>query len=249
MRGGPATVRVAHLRGNDQFGFAVVGESHYQFELEEIVGGRTEESAEFECVALLAPEPSNAFDPNATMVVIDGQKVGYLPRKAAERYTADRLAAQVDLAECRALIVGGWYRDEDDMGHFGVRLAVSLPFRFENICERSATFTSAEPPTALASDAVKPRSAKWRALCVVAIGLAWAGASEGYRRLSTVAEPIAVAETATPAVVTVAPEVYRTIPASTQETTASLAPARSEFIPIPRSRPQSAPTRVVSADR
>jgi hypothetical protein len=50
-----------------------------QSELEEIVGGRTEEGAEYECTALLVPEPDNAFDQNAIMVFIEAQKRGYAP--------------------------------------------------------------------------------------------------------------------------------------------------------------------------
>jgi hypothetical protein len=82
MRRGGETARalpVSRLRGNGRFGFAVVGESHRQSELEEIVGGRTEEGAEFECTALLVPELDNAFDQNAIMVFIEAQKIGVLP--------------------------------------------------------------------------------------------------------------------------------------------------------------------------
>jgi hypothetical protein len=127
--------RTAHLRGNGQYGFTVVGESNHQAELEEMVGGRTEESAEFECVAALVPEPDNAFDSNAVMVFIGEQKIGYLPRKQAEQYNMARVRHGVDLVSCAALIVGGWDRGEDDYGHFGVKLDVSRPFRFENMRE------------------------------------------------------------------------------------------------------------------
>ena len=73
-----------------------------------MVGGRTEESAEFECVAALVPEPDNAFDSNAVMVFIGEQKIGYLPRKQAEQYNMARVRHGVDLVSCAALIVGGW---------------------------------------------------------------------------------------------------------------------------------------------
>jgi hypothetical protein len=50
---------------------------------EELVGGRTKESAEYYCDAELIPEPDNAFDVNAVFVCVSGEKVGYLPRKTA----------------------------------------------------------------------------------------------------------------------------------------------------------------------
>ena len=55
-------VKLANLRGSGQYGFAVVGEASYQDELEELAGGRTEESAEHYCSAELIPEP----DPRAS---------------------------------------------------------------------------------------------------------------------------------------------------------------------------------------
>jgi HIRAN domain len=78
-------VGLANLRGNGQCGFAVVGEASYQDGLEELAGGRTEESAEHYCGAELIPEPDNPFDRNAVYVTISGEKVGYLPRKTAAR--------------------------------------------------------------------------------------------------------------------------------------------------------------------
>jgi hypothetical protein len=92
MRRGGETARalpVSRLRGNGRFGFAVVGESHRQSELEEIVGGRTEEGAEFECTALLVPEPDNAFDQNAIMVFIEAQKIGCASRGQFREARAD----------------------------------------------------------------------------------------------------------------------------------------------------------------
>ena len=67
-----------NIKGDGEFGFAVVGESNYQRELEQIVGGKSEDSCEEYVDALLVPEPTNPHDPSAVYVEIAGRKVGYL---------------------------------------------------------------------------------------------------------------------------------------------------------------------------
>lgn len=63
---------------------AVSGESHYMDALEAIlgssVGGHSRQRA---VIAALVPEPDNQYDPNAIMVIIDGQQVGYIPKDDA----------------------------------------------------------------------------------------------------------------------------------------------------------------------
>ena len=102
-----------------------VGEPHYQDALEAIAGGRTEEGADLETVALLVPEPSNRYDPNAVQVMIEGKVVGYLSRRNAAILQGPILAKmrrEQRAVACRARIVGGWDRGRGDRGHFGVRL-------------------------------------------------------------------------------------------------------------------------------
>ena len=102
-----------------------VGESRYQDALEEIAGGRSDRGADHEKVALLIPEPTNRYDPNAVAVWIEGKIVGYLSRENAEVLQPGiiRLHRQHDRpVACRARIVGGWDRGGGDRGHFGVRL-------------------------------------------------------------------------------------------------------------------------------
>ena len=62
----------------------VSGESHYMDALEAI-GGASEGGHDREraVIAGLVPEPDNQYDPNAIMVVIEGQKVGYIPKDDA----------------------------------------------------------------------------------------------------------------------------------------------------------------------
>src|SRR5882724_4741764 len=50
----------------------VVGESHRQEALWRIVGGRNPDPVRRETYAVLVPDPSNRYDPNAIEVRIDG---------------------------------------------------------------------------------------------------------------------------------------------------------------------------------
>lgn len=104
-------------------GLDVVGESHYQDTLEREAGGRTDESADIACMALLIPQTNNKYDPNAVAVVIGEEVVGYLPRHQARRVQPRllTLVREGRLPVHPAKIVGGWDRD-GDLGHFGVKL-------------------------------------------------------------------------------------------------------------------------------
>jgi hypothetical protein len=81
----------------------VVGESHYQDALTAIVGGKRPESVRIPTQATLLPEPDNPYDPNAVAVYIAGQKVGHLPRPAAQAFApvGRRLAEQNKSAPVR----------------------------------------------------------------------------------------------------------------------------------------------------
>jgi hypothetical protein len=121
---GPTIAPTIHLEGTGEYEFEVVGESFYQDALESICGGRTEESAEHECLAHLICEPENPYDRNAVAVVIDGQKVAHLSREAAlawqEQLRKRGLAGRT--MTCDAVIVGGWDYGARGRGHFGVKL-------------------------------------------------------------------------------------------------------------------------------
>lgn len=109
----------------------VVGEGSYQGTLERIAEGRTEDGPRVrDHTALLMPEPTNPYDPNAVRVVIgSGGTVGYLSRENAVAYRPliDRLAAAGKFVACRACLSGGWDRGPDDRGSFGVRLFIDTP--------------------------------------------------------------------------------------------------------------------------
>jgi hypothetical protein len=118
------------LAGDGQFGFQVVGESHYQSELAKIAGGITAEGVHHECAALLRLEPTNKYDPNAVEVLIDRLRVGYIAAAQAAEMCALFHSAGIVQAGCEAVIQGGWDRGGGDMGEFGVRLNIVRPFAF-----------------------------------------------------------------------------------------------------------------------
>jgi collagen type III alpha len=85
-------------------------------------------------VADLTPEPTNPYDKNAVVVTVAGEKVGYLSRDEAPRYLEALREAGFDgqSAKVAAKIVGGWRTNQHDAGHFGVKLAMPWPVKFES---------------------------------------------------------------------------------------------------------------------
>ncbi len=120
--------RAACLLGDGTCDFEIVGEASYQDALEQIAG-RSDESAEHECRALLLADVENPFDDNAVRVTISGLTVGYVPRGDAPEVRA--LIHEHGPLECDALIVGGWDRGARGSGHFGVRLDMEWPPQVE----------------------------------------------------------------------------------------------------------------------
>lgn len=117
---GPVTMPLAGLKMRN-----VVGEQYHQAELDAVTGGtRGEQGVWIEKVAELRPEPSNPHDPNAVMVLIEGQHVGYLPAKSVKqsrRLIDETIDAHVR-ATCLAVINKGWSDDDGVKGAYGVRL-------------------------------------------------------------------------------------------------------------------------------
>jgi len=112
------------VRTTKSFSVEVVGESNYQDALIAICGKHTRAGYDGEHQATLALEPSNAYDSNAVMVMIDGRRVGYLSREQAIRIGGFMRAAGIDKATCDGRIQGGWRTNQYDEGHYGVRLAI-----------------------------------------------------------------------------------------------------------------------------
>jgi hypothetical protein len=124
---------IIELLGNSGFDFEVVGESHYQSDLERIAGGRSDESAEVFCNAYLVPEPYNPHDKNAVAIKIYDSIVGYLSRDDAEVFIYELKSAGYPSStrvRVKAVIVGGWLR-QNSQGSFGVKLDVKIPLIFQ----------------------------------------------------------------------------------------------------------------------
>jgi hypothetical protein len=110
----------------------VVGEGSYQGTLEQIGGGKTIDGMRNrDHTALLIPEPTNPYDPNAVRVVlvpstpgVPAGRIGYLSREDAVIYrpVIDHLAARGKVMAARASLHGGWDRGRDDRGSIGVVL-------------------------------------------------------------------------------------------------------------------------------
>jgi len=97
--------------------FNIVGESHYQGRLRNLsASGRS-------FTALLMPEPTNAFDPNAIRVVAEGaDTIGYLSKEDAVHYgpVFDLLAHHQRVGTCQARLTGG----AGEKRSFGVLLSL-----------------------------------------------------------------------------------------------------------------------------
>ncbi len=159
------------------FRFPIVGESHYQREIESVTGKRTEEGLHgFRIGAVLVPEPTNPYDPNAVAVHIEGLVVGYLARDVAPTFKKALTDGCFDSAETQAAIRGGWNRGGGDKGDFGVWLDARLPFVLKAAASPAASL--APPPREIA-DIPLPEPSVFRRFLpsVVALGiiLAFAG--------------------------------------------------------------------------
>lgn len=141
----------AHLlTGHDDL--EVVGESFYQDSLWELSGGAVGDKIRCETVAVLVPEPTNPYDPNAIAVHIDGYVVGYLPRGVAQEYLPgvrhlmSKLGGYIAL---RGVIVGGGYY-ADGPG----RLGVWLEHEPADFGVASAHLSRAQLPSSVHADGV-----------------------------------------------------------------------------------------------
>jgi HIRAN domain len=117
------TVEVALLRGSVPL--EVVGESHRQDALWGIAGGRSTEHVRQRVMAVLIPETTNEYDPNAISVWVNGLQVGFLSRENAARYRPGLLALWQQHKKPIGLegaIVGGGRRPDGEIGYLGVFL-------------------------------------------------------------------------------------------------------------------------------
>ena len=114
----------AFLEGPDQFEVAVVGESHYQDNFEEICGPRSHDGEDLIVEACLVLEDSNPYDDKAVRVDVDGLPVGHLDRETARQYRKKLKEAGFEGVDafCNARVKGGWDRGAGDRGSYGIWL-------------------------------------------------------------------------------------------------------------------------------
>ena len=129
----------------------VVGESHYQGNLDVISGGRTRDGAQVtDHLALLLPEPSNQQDANAVRVFLIPSQggyaglIGYLDRADAVAYrpVIDRVAQSGSVMFCHATLKGGWDRGIS----FGVMLWIGPPWTLMAELDRDIGPDASWPP-------------------------------------------------------------------------------------------------------
>ena len=117
------------LTSSMQYSTKVVGTSFCQENLIRVCGPKKAASVELEVAAELVLENDNQADVNAVAVLVNGLKVGYLPKREAmihrilihgSDYSKDRLI-------CIGKINGGWDNGYGNCGHYGV--TVELPYK------------------------------------------------------------------------------------------------------------------------
>ncbi|MEQ0924045.1 hypothetical protein ABLT40_09625 [Acinetobacter schindleri] len=113
----------------DNYPFEIVGESHYQSNIERFAIKREGEGCFTEVEAKIIREFNNSHDKNACRVDIKGLTVGYFPRNNAESWV--KLLGRLNMPDnsevyVKAVIVGGGSKDHS----FGVRL--DIPSRVAN---------------------------------------------------------------------------------------------------------------------
>lgn len=113
------------IRGDGSYAFEVVGESNYQSAFVRLFGRPAEDWEPIQLDATLVLEDNNKFDNKAVRVDLQGETVGYLPRKMARTF---RSSLERDghthwtSFKVGAEVRGGWDRGGGDRGNFGVWL-------------------------------------------------------------------------------------------------------------------------------
>ncbi len=135
--------RCAIVNGDNSFAFSIVGESHYQNELERIALGHERRRGRFLIPALLVPEPSNFFDKYAVAVQVNRRTVGYLTFEAGPSLLKALAAGGFDCAACGAAISGGEIMNDGTVAAFSVKLDVTEPLVLGETAQSGAPQPSA----------------------------------------------------------------------------------------------------------
>jgi hypothetical protein len=146
---GPVAVSASLYTGDADL--EVVGESNYQSSLWSISGESIGQRVRHPVIAVLVPEPQNAYDANAIAIQIDAKTVGYLSRARAAEYgpgLQDLMEQSGGYIALKGVIVGGGTRD-DGPGMLGVWLKHDpIDFGLEQVTGGSSAGPVTRPTTA-----------------------------------------------------------------------------------------------------
>ena len=116
--------KLAPLEGDGTFSMHAVGESFYKDDIAALVRSATREERDacrVEKLAVLMPEPTNQYDARAIAIIIDGRKVGHVPKSDLDivhevvesvqemGYTYPAVKAALSWAEWNPTVVGVFY--------------------------------------------------------------------------------------------------------------------------------------------
>ena len=121
------SARPLHWQPTGQFSRYGVGTSNYVPEIFALAQNSKGENALVFCTASLVPEITNVHDPNAVMVDIEGQKVGYLPRDYAKTFRAyfEKFGLPIQVTTCDAVISNGLKTDDFQYG-YSIELDIAI---------------------------------------------------------------------------------------------------------------------------
>ena len=108
--------------------YSIVGESHFQSPLRNIVGGEYDLGVFWNVVAQLRLIEDNPHDGNAVGIYISDHLVGYIPANDAARVRRELKAANPNELPviCKAMICGG-FMDGGERASYGVKIGLRFP--------------------------------------------------------------------------------------------------------------------------
>jgi len=107
-------VKTLYWGANSLFQLKTTGASYYRDAIQKITNLEPGTNAFFLCNATLNPEDDNAHDSNAVKIIIEGHRVGFMPRACAVMYQSyfKEFNIPVQNATREALITKGYYSNE-----------------------------------------------------------------------------------------------------------------------------------------
>ena len=122
---------VVYLMGPANFRLEIIGEDQYQAALEAICGPHLPKGVHLYETASLILEDKNPHDQNAVRIEIQRKHVGYLSPETAMLLRAQLKAKgrPKSIAQCAAVIRGGWVSSDGRKGDFCVWLDLPISYQ------------------------------------------------------------------------------------------------------------------------